>query len=71
MKTDDDHGRTLTDADIDAIIVAFTNRFLQDLGRGLWRVMITTVMALLLLVAAWGAVKGGLVDLQHQIPPNP
>lgn len=60
------NNRSLTDADIDAIIVKFWDRFMQDLGRGLSRMIFTAFIGFLLMVAAWGAVKTGITELPIQ-----
>lgn len=60
--------RTLTDEDVTAIVerlrADMTKQFYNDLGRGVWAVVKSAVIAVALMIAAWGAVKSG-IDLKH------
>lgn len=55
--------RTMTDDDIQALADELENRlasrFYLNLGRGLWGMAWRAIMAVVVLVAAYGAVKGG------------
>lgn len=55
--------RKLTDEDVLAIVDALetrvTDKFYRDLGKGLWGLVWKTLVALMLFVAAYGAVKYG------------
>lgn len=57
----DEAQRNLTDADAKAIAREVRNlvveEFYQDIGKGVWGVIWRTIVAGLLLLAAWGAVK--------------
>ncbi len=54
-----DPGRTLTEADIEAIVTQLraelTRQFYNDLGRGVWSAVKTLLIAVALVLAAWGA----------------
>lgn len=56
--------RTITDADVDAIVeklrANMTKQFYNDLGRGVWGAVKSLVIAAALVLAALGAVKSGL-----------
>lgn len=56
--------RLLTDADADAVAAALearlAKRFYLNLGKGVWALAWKGLIALLVLVAAYGAVKGHL-----------
>lgn len=56
---DDDGPRTLTPADVRAIVEQLekkmTQRFFENLGRGLWGLLLAGLAAVLLFLAAWGA----------------
>lgn len=55
--------RTLTDADVEAIVAKlqqrWTESFYKDLGRGVWGRAKQTIMLAIVLLAAYGAWKGG------------
>jgi hypothetical protein len=55
-------GRTLTDADIDALVAKFEeramNNFYKNLGKGLWAMFQKAFITVVVLIAAYGAVKG-------------
>ena len=57
--------RTLTDADVAAIADALESklesRFYSNLGKGVWGIVWKLIMAALLILAAYGAAKGGLM----------
>lgn len=58
----DDGKRTLTDADIAAIVAqaesAFVARFYSDLGRGVWGILWKALLMAALGIAAYGGYKG-------------
>ena len=51
--------RLLSDKDVDAIVEQLeermTKRFYENLGRGLWGLLLAGLAAALLFIAAWGA----------------
>jgi len=55
--------RTLTDADVEAIVTKLQQRwaesFYKDLGKGVWERAKQTIMLAIVLLAAYGAWKGG------------
>lgn len=54
--------RNLTDADVDAIVAALTNKvkqeFYADLGRGVWGIAWKALVTMLVGLAAYGSLKG-------------
>ena len=54
--------RSLTEADVEAIVDSFENRmeqrFFVNLGRGIWAFVWRAAIAGLLMLAAWGHYKG-------------
>ena len=54
-------GRNLTDADVKAIVDGLEERLVQnfyrDIGKGVWGFAKKTLIALMLLLAAYGAIK--------------
>lgn len=61
--TDTKDDRTLSDADVEAIaekvMENFAAKFYANIGKGVWGVISKALMALLLVLAAWGAASGG------------
>ncbi len=56
----EDNKRTLTDADIQAVLNAAEQRFYLNLGKGFWRVVWGVILVFLIGVAAVGHFgKGG------------
>lgn len=59
--------RTLTDEDIEAITnklrQELVKQFYHDVGRGAWKLLWQTFVALMLMIAAYGAVKSGGVQV--------
>ncbi|QJQ31831.1 hypothetical protein GV829_04680 [Sphingomonas lacunae] len=57
--------RTLTDADVaaiaDALETKLESRFYANLGKGVWAIVWKVIIAALLFIAAYGAVKGGVM----------
>ena len=55
--------RTLTDADVTALVDAFeqrmTEKFYRDLGKGIWGLVWKALVLAALFVAGYGAWKGG------------
>ena len=55
--------RTLTDADVKAIVddleKRMTDKFYRDLGRGFWGIVWKGIIGAAMFVAAYGAVKYG------------
>ncbi len=53
--------RSLTDADVVAIVDAIekraTEKFYRDLGKGLWGIVWRGLIGVALVVAAWGAAR--------------
>lgn len=49
-----DSNRTLTDADIEAILEAAKSRFYKDLGKGFWGIVWKAVLVVLIGIAAHG-----------------
>jgi hypothetical protein len=62
MPDSKDEARTLTDADIAAIVEraekVIVDRFYSDLGRGFWRIVWGSIITGLVALAAFGAGKG-------------
>lgn len=58
-----DENRTITDADVEAIVSSLekrvTEKFWRDLGEGTWGVIKKTVITIILGLVAYGAGKGG------------
>lgn len=54
----DQHERTLTDADIDALEERFVQRFYSNLGKGMWSLAWKGAVLILLALAAYGYSKG-------------
>jgi hypothetical protein len=58
----DNRPRNLTDADVDAIVSKFQERFTRqfylDLGKGVWKVAWQGAIAILILLAAYGHFNG-------------
>jgi hypothetical protein len=56
--------RTLTDEDVTAIVETLREemmkQFYQDLGKGFWGFLAKTLITIMLVLAAWGAGRGGL-----------
>jgi hypothetical protein len=54
--------RKLNDADVEAIVSKMeermTERFYGDIGRGVWAIVWKAVISALVLVAAYGSMKG-------------
>lgn len=61
--------RTLTDADVEAIASSLEKRlvenFYRDIGKGVWGFAKKTLIALMLLLAAYGGLKS-----LPALPPN-
>lgn len=57
------HERTLTDADVEAIVTKILQRwvesFYKDLGKGIWERAKQVLMLGIVALAAYGAMKGG------------
>lgn len=57
-----DDARNLTDADITALAdemeKRLTNRFYNDLGRGVWGMVWKAIVVAILGIAAYGSIKG-------------
>jgi hypothetical protein len=55
--------RNLTDADVDALVSKFQDRFTRqfylDLGKGVWKVAWQALVVIVILVAAYGHFNGG------------
>lgn len=55
--------RKLTDSDVmaivDALEVRLTDKFYRDLGKGLWGIVWKAIVATLVFIAAYGALKYG------------
>lgn len=47
--------RSLTDADIEALLEAAEYRFYRNLGKGFWDVLWKAIIVLLVGLAAWGS----------------
>lgn len=64
--------RTLTDADVKAIVDGLERRlvenFYRDIGKGVWVFAKKTLIALLLLLAAYGAIKSLPAPPPHVLP---
>lgn len=54
----EDNMRTLTDADVEAILAAFEKRFYLNLGKGVWSHLWKIIMAGAFGLAGYGALKG-------------
>lgn len=61
--TDEEHARTLTDADVKAISETVLNewesRFYHNIGKGLWGVVSKVLIGLMIALAAYGVATGG------------
>jgi hypothetical protein len=59
--------RLLTDADVEAIAAALESRledrFYNNLGKGLWGLAWKFIIAVLMIIAAYGAAKGAGLDI--------
>lgn len=59
----DEEKRTLTDDDVKALVDElerrFERRFYLNLGRGVWGIAWKIIVSCIILIAAWGAFKGG------------
>lgn len=55
--------RSLSDGDVTAIVDALearlTDKFYRDLGKGLWGLVYKAIIASLVFIAAYGAIKYG------------
>jgi hypothetical protein len=62
--------RTLTDEDVTAIVDTLREQmmkqFYQDLGKGFWGFIAKALITMLLVLAAWGAGRGGFQFGVHQ-----
>lgn len=62
MPTIESKQRTLTDADIEAIVkqaeAAFIARFYSDLGKGVWGILWKALIMAAIGIAAYGGYKG-------------